>query len=166
MSSLVLLFLLFSLSVNACTGARLLSFVGTKDFKKVELHSHLSSSQKLHQVDENQAAGVKAVVQGETRVGATVEKKTKDAEDLPSKIEVTAETSSMSGNEYEMSSSDVGLQEATELEGTGRRLGSRSDVGNVDVADEESRESSGSGVVAGVFSRDYEQPQRKPPIHN
>ncbi|KAG9452360.1 hypothetical protein H6P81_005264 [Aristolochia fimbriata] len=200
---LLLLLLLLSLSVTACTGARLLSDAHTKlgaksvDVKKVRLLKPLLPEEKLlEQVDGGRTSNIN----GGNLVGATVEKKnTKDSESLSAKDEdqVKEETNTISGHEYEMSPSGVGFQEATKLEvvaeqvrntswpsfytimswlrvagadgshARGRRLESGSNiVGSVNVADEESRESSGSDVVPGVFSRDYEQPQRKPPIHN
>lgn len=45
-------------------------------------------------------------------------------------------------------------------------LGSVSDVGNVAGPSKESRESNESVAKEGVDNMDYEQPHRKPPIHN
>lgn len=45
-------------------------------------------------------------------------------------------------------------------------LGSGSDVGNVAAPSKESRESNESVAKEGVDNMDYDQPHRKPPIHN
>ncbi|XXG77847.1 hypothetical protein AAC387_Pa08g1919 [Persea americana] len=174
MSTRLLLLLQFlSLSSYSCNARDLRAF-SNDPTRDVEGFNHNQTSvrpkprQSLFGVLQSQQH---QPMKANGRVGSASTEDSSDSEALLSR-DMKGTRGAISGLENLISSSAVavGLQKTTKLEETGRRsrsmLGSGSDVGIAAAPSKDSRESNESVAKEGVDNMDYDQPHRKPPIHN
>ncbi|XP_042503788.1 uncharacterized protein LOC122080952 [Macadamia integrifolia] len=164
MSSLLLFFLL-NLSDYLCNASR---------FSFMEREETSRQIQLLPGQDMEKAIPLKVKLsmskevlqkRGQGLVGANTPRKLKDTKAFPKGVEEKRETISGIIQIIMHSSDDVVLRQATTLKGSGRRVcslvGSASPV-NKEMVDSKENDDISEDVVV----MDYQQPHRKPPIHN
>ncbi|XP_077234374.1 uncharacterized protein LOC143876552 [Tasmannia lanceolata] len=168
MSSLLLHVLLLSLSLHACSARhRHLGAMhkdSNKDIEKMKFDKKSIPAKPMQLLSEELHS--QRPVHGEGAVhgsvGGAILEKPKDEKTLPKHKEATI--GKFSGSENVMSSSHVGLRQATKLEELGNPvrsvLESKSGAGRATISTDESIGSQETDVM------DYEKPHRKPPVNN
>ncbi|KAA8533860.1 hypothetical protein F0562_031377 [Nyssa sinensis] len=158
--------LLQILSMHACN-ARSLGIVPKGDFRG-QLHIERKVAEKIGlNMDSVQKGAANGENITDRNHGAAISQKPKESKAHNKEMKYSEKTTSEmahAGSEIVEISSHVSLLKATKIEGSSWLARSVLEFGSHDK--EEEMHSTKNGVHEDTVDRDYEQPHRKPPIHN